>query len=85
MTAPSLLILGGLLAVYGWGVLRAYQAAAQDWNGMDRDVRLVFIFVVPIFRGAVRLLLLADSLFYNPRSSSAGPPRGPRNGQAARA
>lgn len=61
----SLLIM--LLLLYVRGMVRAYRAAGDDWKRMDRDVRTVFLFAVPLFRGGIKLFLLADRLFYTPR------------------
>lgn len=57
-----------LLLLYLWGVLRAYRAAGDTWKAMDRDVRLVFLLTVPLFRAAIQLLLWLDKLFYTPPS-----------------
>ena len=35
---------------------------------MDRDVRLVFLLAVPLFRGGIQVLLLIDRLFYAPKT-----------------
>ena len=43
----SLLII--LLLLYVRGMVRAYRAAGDDWKRMDRDVRTVFLFAVPLF------------------------------------
>ena len=48
-------------------MLRAYRAAGDGWKRMDRDVRMVFLFAVPLFRGGIKLFLLADRLFYTPK------------------
>ena len=47
--------------------MRAYRAAGEGWRSMDRDVKLVFLLAVPIFRGAIKILLLADKVFYTPK------------------
>jgi hypothetical protein len=39
---------------------------------MDRDVRLVFLLVVPLFRGGIQVLLWVDRLFYTPTSETKG-------------
>jgi hypothetical protein len=57
--------LGGLLVLlYVRGMWRAYRAAGDDWQDMDRDVRVVFLLAVPLFRGAITVLVLADRIFY---------------------
>jgi hypothetical protein len=61
----SLVVL--LLLLYGRGMMRAYRAAGEGWRKMDRDVQIVFLFGVPLFRGAIKVLLLADRLFYHPK------------------
>ena len=61
----SLLII--LLLLYVRGIGRAYRAAGEDWKRMDRDVRTVFLFAVPLFRGGIKLFLWADRLFYTPK------------------
>jgi hypothetical protein len=33
---------------------------------MDRDVRLVFLLAVPLFRVGIQVLLWIDKLFYTP-------------------
>ena len=40
-----------LLLLYVRGIIRAYRAAGTGWNRMDRDVRVVFLLAVPLFRG----------------------------------
>ena len=55
-----------LLLLYLRGMVRAYRAAGDGWKRMDRDVRMVFLFAVPLFRGGIRLFLWADRLFYTP-------------------
>ena len=62
---PSFVIL--LLLLYLRGMARAYRAAGDTWKGMDRDVRMVFLFAVPLFRGGIKLFLWADRLFYTPK------------------
>ena len=66
--AASILVF--LLLLYAWGIVRAYRAAGDSWKTMDRDVRLVFLLAVPLFRGAIKVLLCIDRLFYNPRSAA---------------
>ena len=56
-----------LLLLYVRGIGRAYRAAGEDWKRMDRDVRTVFLFAVPLFRGGIKLFLWADRLFYTPK------------------
>jgi hypothetical protein len=56
-----------LLLLYVRGMARAYRAAGDAWKGMDRDVRMVFLFAVPLFRGGIKLFLWADRLFYTPK------------------
>ena len=65
---PSLLLsfITLLLLLYVRGMVRAYRAAGDDWKRMDRDVRTVFLFAVPLFRGGIKLVLWADRLFYTP-------------------
>ena len=66
---PALLVsLAGLLMLlYMRGMVRAYRATGDDWQRMDCDVRIVFLFAVPLFRGAIKVLLLADRVFYTPK------------------
>ena len=59
-----------LLLLYAWGIVRAYRAAGDSWKTMDRDVRLVFLLAVPLFRGGINVLLWIDRLFYAPRSAA---------------
>ena len=56
-----------LLLLYLRGMVRAYRAAGDGWKRMDRDVRTVFLFAVPLFRGGIKLFLWADRLFYTPK------------------
>ena len=56
-----------LLLLYVRGMVRAYRAAGDGWKRMDRDVRMVFLFAVPLFRGGIKLFLCADSLLYTPK------------------
>ena len=66
---PALLfsVVGVLMLLYVRGMVRAYRAAGDGWRSMDRDVRLVFLLAVPLFRGAIKILLLADKIFYTPK------------------
>jgi cytochrome bd-type quinol oxidase subunit 2 len=57
-----------LVLLYVRGIVRAYRAAGESWKAMDRDVRLVFLLAVPLFRGGIKVLLWMDSLFYTPSS-----------------
>jgi hypothetical protein len=56
-----------LLLLYLRGMARAYRAAGDAWKGMDRDVRMVFLLAVPLFRGGIKVFLWADRLFYTPK------------------
>ena len=56
-----------LLLLYVRGMVRVYRAAGDGWKRMDRDVRMVFLFAVPLFRGGIKVFLLADKLFYTPK------------------
>ena len=56
-----------LLLLYVRGMVRAYRAAGDGWKRMDRDVRMVFLFAVPLFRGGIKVFLWADRLFYTPK------------------
>ena len=56
-----------LLLLYVRGLVHAYRAADDDWKRLDRDVRTVFLFAVPLFRGGIKLFLWADRLFYMPK------------------
>ena len=56
-----------LVLLYVRGMVRAYRAAGTGWNRMDRDVRVVFLLAVPLFRGGIRLFLWADRLYYTPK------------------
>jgi hypothetical protein len=67
----SLLVV--LLLIYLRGMVRAYCAAGDGWKRMDRDVRMVFLFAVPLFRGSINILVLADKLFYTPRAELMKP------------
>jgi hypothetical protein len=58
--------------LYVRGMVRAYRAAGDDWKRMDRDVRMVFLFAVPLFRGGIKLVLWADRLFYTPTIERMG-------------
>ena len=62
-----------LLLLYLRGMLRAYRAAGDGWKRMDHDVRMVFLFAVPLFRGGIKVLVLADRLFYTPKSEFMKP------------
>jgi hypothetical protein len=64
--AASILVF--LVVLYLLGIVRAYRAARESWKTMDRDVRLVFLLAVPLFRGGIQLLLLVDKLFYSPKT-----------------
>ena len=66
---PALIfgLVGVLTLLYVRGMMRAYRAAGEGWRSMDRDVKLVFLLAVPIFRGAIKILLLADKVFYTPK------------------
>ena len=66
---PALLfsVVGVLMLLYIRGMVRAYRAAGDGWRSMDRDVRLVFLLAVPLFRGAIKVLLLADKVLYTPK------------------
>jgi hypothetical protein len=55
------------LLLYLRGMVQAYRAAGAGWKCMDRDVRVVFLLAVPLFRGGIKLFMLADRLFYTPR------------------
>jgi hypothetical protein len=61
-------ILAFLFVLYLRGVVRAHRAAGEGWKTMDRDVRLVFLLAVPLFRGGIQVLLLIDRLFYAPKT-----------------
>jgi hypothetical protein len=61
-------ILAGLLLLYVRGIVQAYRAAGDGWRTMDRDVRFVFLLVVPLFRGGIQVLLWVDRLFYIPKA-----------------
>jgi hypothetical protein len=63
-------ILACLLLLYVRGILQAYRAAGDGWRTMDRDVRFVFLLVVPLFRGGIQVLLWIDRLFYTPKSET---------------
>jgi hypothetical protein len=56
-----------LLLLYLRGMVRAYRAAGAGWKRMDRDVRVVFLLAVPMFRGGIKLFMWADRLFYTPK------------------
>jgi hypothetical protein len=62
-----------LLLLYVRGMARAYRAAGDAWKGMDRDVRMVFLFAVPLFRGGIKVFLWADRLFYTPKVERTRP------------
>lgn len=62
---PVSLVLFVLL--YLRGIVRAYRASGESWKTMDRDVRLVYLLAVPLFRGGIKVLLLLDKLFYMPK------------------
>jgi hypothetical protein len=68
LPALAAIILAVALLLYVWAIVGAYRAAADGWNSMDRDVRLVFLLTVPLFRGAVKVLLWVDRIFYTPTS-----------------
>jgi hypothetical protein len=57
-----------LLLLHVWGIVGAYRAAGDGWKTMDRDVRLVFLLAVPLFRGSIQVLLWVDKLFYTPKA-----------------
>ena len=61
-----------MLLLYVRGMVRAYRAAGDGWKRMDRDVRMVFLFAVPLFRGGIKLFLWADRLFYTPKVERMG-------------
>jgi hypothetical protein len=56
-----------LLLLYMRGMVRAYRAAGAGWWSMDRDVRIVFLLAVPLFRGVITVFVLADRVFYTPK------------------
>lgn len=59
---------GVIISLYLLGIWRAYRAvSAKEWREMDYDVCAVYLFLAPIARTAIDLLLLADRLFYRPR------------------
>jgi hypothetical protein len=62
-----------VLLIYLRGMVRAYRAAGNDWQRMDHDVRMVFLFAVPLFRGGSKILVLADKLFYTPKAEVMKP------------
>ena len=64
--AASILVF--LFVLYLRGIVRAYRAAGESWKTMDRNVRLVFLLAVPLFRGGIQVLLLIDRLFYAPKT-----------------
>ena len=64
-----------LFMLYVWGIVRAYRAAGDGWKTMDRDVRLVFLFAVPLFRSGVQVLLWIDR-FYTPETDIKARRRG---------
>jgi hypothetical protein len=41
------------LLLYLRGMVRAYRTAGAGWKCMDRDVRVVFLLAVPLFRGGI--------------------------------
>ena len=55
-----------LLALYLRGMVGAYRAAGDSWKTMDRDVRIVFLLAVPLFRGGIYVLMWIDRLLYAP-------------------
>lgn len=73
LAALPLSVVVMLSYLYIRGMYRAYRAAGDDWGRMDRDVRVVFLFAVPVFRGAVRLLMMADRIFYRPKTQRQFP------------
>jgi hypothetical protein len=74
---PALLVslLGLLALLYVRAMVLAYRAAGADWQRMDRDVRIVFLLAAPLFRGAIKLLLLADRILYTPKIETMTKPR----------
>lgn len=70
LPALAATIIAFLFLLYVRGIVHAYRAAGEGWKTMDRDVRLVFLLVVPLFRGGIQVLLLADRLFYTPKSET---------------
>jgi hypothetical protein len=75
LPALVLSLVGLLILLYVRGIVHAYRAAGADWRGMDRDVRLVFLLAVPLFRGAIKVLVLADRVFYTPRVEAMTSPK----------
>jgi hypothetical protein len=61
-----------LLVIYLRGIVLVYRAAGDNWKTMDRDVRLVFLLAVPLFRGAIKVLMRMDKLFYTPKTVKMG-------------
>ena len=70
LSASTLAIgFGALLTVLNVvGMVRAYRAGGAGWKNMDRDVKVVFLLVLPIVRCAGTALLLADRLLYRPKT-----------------
>ena len=66
LTALPISIVISLALLYLTGVARAYLAAGERWKTMDRDVKVVFLLAVPLFRAGVALLMVADWIFYRP-------------------
>jgi hypothetical protein len=66
-TATGLSVVALLLALYVRGVLRTYREARGGGKTIDRDVLVVLLLVVPLFRGAVRVLFWMDRLFFKPK------------------
>ena len=62
------IILVCLIVLYLRGVVGPYRAAGDSWRTMDRDVRMAFLLVVPLFRGGIEILLLIDRMFYVPKA-----------------
>jgi hypothetical protein len=67
-----------LLLIYAWGIVGAYLAAGDTGKSMDRDVKVVFLLAVPLFRGGIRVLLWIDRLFYTPKTETMGSSGSPR-------
>ncbi len=83
LTALPISIFVVLALLYLSGVARAYLAAGERWKTMDRDVKMVFLLVVPLFRAGVAVLMVADWIFYRPTvkfTSDRRPPLAERLG-----
>ena len=67
VTAVIVSFVALLTVLYMTAIARTYREARGGWKNIDRDVLVVLLLVVPLFRAAIRALLWVDRLFYTPK------------------